>query len=161
MPKHPLLLLLVVGILSAANAGRLIAREAELKTSTLGYDSVEGPLYDRKGSLYFTDIPNEKIRKLDIKTLKTRLFRDQTGGANRLAFDSQGRLHTCKQQEKTLARQDLTHSSSWSAGESTKAIPRCLRSILYVEATSEPEKPAFSGLDEATLVPQMFPHSLC
>ena len=65
---------------------------------------MEGPLYDGKGHLIFTDIPNQHIWKLNLKTLDTTLFRDETGGANGLAFDFQKRLLMCKQREKSLAR---------------------------------------------------------
>ena len=69
-----------------------------------GYETVEGPLYDGKGHLLFTDIPNEHIWKLNLKTLNTSLFIDDTGGANGLAFDLTGRLLMCKQLKKSLTR---------------------------------------------------------
>ena len=77
---------------------------AKLETLASGYETVEGPLYDGKGHLLFTDIPNQRIWQLNLKTLETTLFRDETGGANGLAFDLTGRLLMCKQREKSLAR---------------------------------------------------------
>ena len=55
-----------------------------------GFKTVEGPLYDGQGSLYFTDNPNGHIWKLDVNTLENSLFREKTGGANGLAYDAGG-----------------------------------------------------------------------
>jgi len=71
--------------------------DAKLEKLSSGYETVEGPLYDGKGHLLFTDIPNQRIWRLNLKTLGTTLFRDKTGGANGLAFDLRGRLLMCKQ----------------------------------------------------------------
>ena len=78
--------------------------DAKLEKLASGYDTVEGPLYDGRGHLLFTDIPNQRIWQLNLKTLEPSLFRDETGGANGLAFDFRGRLLMCKQREKSLAR---------------------------------------------------------
>ena len=104
MLRIPILLLFVFGPCSLAAAGPLIAKGAKLEQLASGFITVEGPLYDGRGSLYFTDIPNEHIWKLDVRTLKRTLFRNETGGANGLAYDSAGRLLMCKQRERTLAR---------------------------------------------------------
>ena len=90
--------------IEATTPGTLLAKDAKLEKLASGYETVEGPLYDGKGHLLFTDIPNQHIWKLNLKTLDTTLFRDETGGANGLAFDLQGRLLMCKQREKSLAR---------------------------------------------------------
>lgn len=104
MSKTSLVLLLILSSLTSTNADSPVAKGEQVEPLASGFITVEGPLYDRKGSLYFTDIPNEHIWKLNVKTLEKSLFRDQTGGANGLAFDSKGRLLMCKQREKTLAR---------------------------------------------------------
>ena len=88
----------------ASTPKTILAKDAKLERLASGYETVEGPLYDGKGQLLFTDIPNQHIWKLNLKTLDTTLFRDETGGANGLAFDLRGRLLMCKQQEKSLAR---------------------------------------------------------
>ena len=85
-------------------ATTLLAEDAKLEKLASGYETVEGPLYDGKSHLLFTDIPNQRIWQLNLKTLETTLFRDETGGANGLAFDLRGRLLMCKQREKSLAR---------------------------------------------------------
>ena len=90
--------------IEATTQGTLLAKDAKLEKLASGYETVEGPLYDGKGHLLFTDIPNQHIWKLNLKTLNTKLFLDDTGGANGLAFDLTGRLLMCKQREKSLAR---------------------------------------------------------
>ena len=90
--------------IEATTRGTLLAKDAKLEKLASGYETVEGPLYDGKGHLLFTDIPNQHIWKLNLKTLNTTLFLDDTGGANGLAFDFQGRLLMCKQKEKSLTR---------------------------------------------------------
>ena len=90
--------------IEATTRGALFAEDAKLEKLASGYETVEGPLYDGKGHLLFTDIPNQRIWQLNVKTLETTLFRDETGGANGLAFDLRGRLLMCKQREKSLAR---------------------------------------------------------
>ncbi len=104
MRKILLLISFFAAFAFPASAEPVLASGASLETLASGFATVEGPLYDQKGSLYFTDIPNEHIWKLNVVTLKKTLFRENTGGANGLAFDAQGRLLMCKQREKCLAR---------------------------------------------------------
>lgn len=104
MSARLLLLLAVVHVPTTPAADALVAEGARLEELATGFETVEGPLCDGKGSLYFTDIPNEHIWKLDVVTLEKSLFRDNTGGANGLAFDSRGRLLMCKQKARNLSR---------------------------------------------------------
>lgn len=54
----------------------------------------EGPAVDKAGNIYFTDQPNNKIWKYDIKG-KLSLFMDKAGRANGTYFDSKGNLIAC------------------------------------------------------------------
>src|ERR1700753_3055456 len=60
----------------------------------------EGPAVAPDGSIYFTDIPEGADRGLIIRfdpaTKKTSIFSDDSGKANGLAFDAQGRLVACE-----------------------------------------------------------------
>ena len=94
------------------SSSSLIAAGAKLELLSSGYTTVEGPLYDGHGYLYFTDIPNEHIWKLNVNDLTTTMHRDKTGGANGLAFDAQGRLLMCKQREKSLTRLEADGTES-------------------------------------------------
>jgi gluconolactonase len=55
----------------------------------------EGPTPGPDGCVYFSDIGN-RIMKFDPKTGKTTVFRDPSGRANGLKFDTMGRLIACE-----------------------------------------------------------------
>lgn len=59
----------------------------------------EGPAVDRAGTLFFTNTEVSKILAWDAKAKKLSTFRENTGGANGLAFDRHGRL--CQWARKT------------------------------------------------------------
>ena len=59
----------------------------------------EGPACDARGDVYFTDIVNNRIVKLDAKTNRYSTFREPSGRANGLLFDAQGRLLACEGNE--------------------------------------------------------------
>ncbi len=54
----------------------------------------EGPAYDGKGHLYFSDIPANRIYRVDAAN-KMEVFLEPSGHTNGLFFDGQGRLHAC------------------------------------------------------------------
>ena len=55
----------------------------------------EGPAYHADGSVYFSDIINNRIMKLSSDG-KLTVFREESGRANGNMFDQQGRLVTCE-----------------------------------------------------------------
>jgi gluconolactonase len=55
----------------------------------------EGPAYGPGGCLFFSDIGN-RIMKFDPKTDKTTVYREPSGRANGLIFDTKGRLLACE-----------------------------------------------------------------
>jgi gluconolactonase len=60
-----------------------------------GFVFVEGPAADRDGSVYFSDIPNEKIHKVDAKGELT-VFIDKSNFANGLMVSGKGELVACE-----------------------------------------------------------------
>lgn len=98
------LILCLLAPLGKAFSESLVAEGAKLEEIASGFETVEGPLYDGKGTLLFTDIPNEHIWALDTETLKKSLLHEKTEGANGLAFDGQGRLLMCKGKGRRLSR---------------------------------------------------------
>ncbi|HEY0712255.1 MAG TPA: SMP-30/gluconolactonase/LRE family protein [Polyangia bacterium] len=52
---------------------------------------VEGPAWHKDGSLFFSDVENNRIMRLD-SAGRTHVFRSPAGRANGLVFDAQGRL---------------------------------------------------------------------
>jgi len=77
--------------------GGLVSPRQHGKLTTLGtgYSFTEGPAVDRRGNVYFTDQPNDKIYRWDAETGKITLFLQGTGRANGMAFDADGNLITC------------------------------------------------------------------
>ena len=61
----------------------------------------EGPAVDRKGNIYFTDQPNDKIWKYSTKGVLS-VFLDKTGRANGMYFDKKGNLLTCSDENNQL-----------------------------------------------------------
>ena len=60
-----------------------------------GFAFTEGPAADGLGNLYFSDIPNARIHKLDAKG-KVSVFREKSNKANGLMVDSLGRILACE-----------------------------------------------------------------
>lgn len=59
-----------------------------------GFKFTEGPAADKKGNLYFTDIPNNRIHKWSVDG-KLTTFMENSEGANGLFFDNAGNLLAC------------------------------------------------------------------
>ena len=72
----------------------IIADGAKLEKVADGFSFTEGPTSDKKGNIYFTDQPNDKILIWNEKTgLST--FMEPCGRSNGMAFDRKGNLWTC------------------------------------------------------------------
>ena len=59
----------------------------------------EGPAADDHGNVFFSDICNNRIMKLDTSSGRTEVWRAPSGRANGLLFDPQGRLLVCEGNE--------------------------------------------------------------
>ncbi len=62
----------------------------------------EGPVWSRDQFLLFSDVPSNKILKLDSKG--TSVFRDNSNGTNGNTFDAQGRLLSCESRTRRVVR---------------------------------------------------------
>jgi len=72
----------------------IIADGAKLEKVADGFSFTEGPTADKKGYIYFTDQPNNKILIWNEKTgLST--FMEPCSRSNGMAFDRKGNLWTC------------------------------------------------------------------
>ncbi|GAA4795829.1 SMP-30/gluconolactonase/LRE family protein [Olivibacter ginsenosidimutans] len=76
---------------------------AQLKLVKDGFRFTEGPAVDREGNIYFTDQPNNRIWKYDIKGELT-IFMENAGRANGLFFDKKGNLIACADEHDELWR---------------------------------------------------------
>lgn len=70
----------------ASEAPPLIPADAAVQVVAEGFKFTEGPALAPDGSIYFTDIPNNRIHRYDPATGKTAVFLENTGGANGLMF---------------------------------------------------------------------------
>lgn len=60
-----------------------------------GFKFTEGPAADRDGSVYFSDIPNERIHKVDAEG-KLSVFREKSNRANGLMLNAKGEIVACE-----------------------------------------------------------------
>lgn len=65
------------------------------------FSFTEGPATDRKGNIFFTDQPNNKIWKYDTDG-KLSIFMDKAGRSNGMYFDKKGNLISCADEEDQL-----------------------------------------------------------
>lgn len=69
--------------------------KGSLVTIQSGFGFTEGPAVDKRGNVFFTDQPNDKIYKWDAMSGNVTLFLTGTGRANGMEFDEDGNLITC------------------------------------------------------------------
>jgi gluconolactonase len=82
----------LVVVLTFAAALTATAQEVQIAT-TLSF--TEGPVVDRAGNVYFTDLITERIMKLGTDGVLTT-FREKSNVANGLLIDAEGRLVACE-----------------------------------------------------------------
>lgn len=73
----------------------LVSRHGQLVTQAAGFGFTEGPAVDRRGNVFFTDQPNDRIYRWDAGTGNVRLFLEGTGRANGMAIDAHGNIIAC------------------------------------------------------------------
>jgi gluconolactonase len=93
------IVLLVSGLLSKAQTNlfdrdSLMVPGAEPRLIASQFSFTEGASVDRKGNVFFTDQPNNKIWEYDVDGRLT-LWMDSAGRSNGTYFDKKGNLVTC------------------------------------------------------------------
>ena len=86
----------------------LVSASAHGKLDTIqkGFSFTEGPAVDKRGNVFFTDQPNDRIYRWDATTGKISLFLQGTGRSNGMAFDKRGNLIACADMHGELWRID-------------------------------------------------------
>jgi len=79
----------------------LVAKAAVPRLLSRQFSFTEGASVDRKGNVFFTDQPNNKIWEYDIRG-KLTLFLDSAGRSNGTYFDSKGNLVACADEHDEL-----------------------------------------------------------
>ncbi len=80
---------------------KLIRTGATLQKVSGQFSFTEGPAADKKGNIFFTDQPNDKIWKYDTDG-KLSVFMDKSGRSNGLYFDKEGYLVACADENSEL-----------------------------------------------------------
>ena len=89
-----LLMIGLASVLRAADAPGLLAPGAKVEKVSSAFEFTEGPAVDRKGNVYFTDQPNDRILKWTPDGQITT-FLQPAGRANGMYFDRKGDLLAC------------------------------------------------------------------
>lgn len=79
----------------------IIADGATLQLISNQFKFTEGPAVDKKGNVYFTDQPNDKIWKYGTDG-KLSIFLDKAGRSNGMYFDRKGNLLTCADENNEI-----------------------------------------------------------
>lgn len=80
---------------------KLIKPRAQLIRLPEQFKFTEGPAVDKKGNIFFTDQPNDKIWKYDTNGQLTG-FMDKTGRSNGLYVDKNGNILACADEKNEL-----------------------------------------------------------
>ncbi|MFC5978596.1 SMP-30/gluconolactonase/LRE family protein [Flavobacterium salmonis] len=83
----------------------LIAKGAVLTKLSDQYSFTEGPAADKKGNIYFTDQPNNRIMKWSVNGLLS-VYMENAGRANGMYFDREGNLLACADEKNEIWKID-------------------------------------------------------
>ncbi|MFN8357902.1 MAG: SMP-30/gluconolactonase/LRE family protein [Spirosomataceae bacterium] len=84
-----------------ADSVRTVKPGAVLVQVSKQFSFTEGPAVDKKGNIYFTDQPNDRIWKYDTDG-KLSLFMEKTGRSNGLYVDKKGRILSCADEKNEI-----------------------------------------------------------
>ena len=98
-----LAVLFVVPVLPAQETSPVVPPGAQVKRLAQSFQFTEGPAWDRKGTLYFSDIPNNTIHTWS-EVKGVGVFQKLEGSANGLWFDKKGNLYVCQPAGRAVLR---------------------------------------------------------
>jgi gluconolactonase len=87
---------------AAAESGGIIAPGARVEKVSGAFEFTEGPAVDRRGNVYFTDQPNDRIMKWNSADGSISTFMQPAGRANGMYFDRKGNLIACADEKNEL-----------------------------------------------------------
>lgn len=100
-------LLVILGLAGSLSAqdmplSQVLLPGADWEQVADGYKFTEGPAVDRQGNVFFTDIPNNRIHRIDAKSGKVTVFAEKTARTNGLMFGADGLLYGCRNGDKQI-----------------------------------------------------------
>lgn len=107
MKRYFHIISILVFSIASCKAQNLISEGAELTLVAEGYDFTEGPAVDKKGDVYFTDQPNDRIVKWSAADNSVSDWMEPSGRSNGLYFDHEGNLLSCADEKNELWRIDM------------------------------------------------------
>lgn len=87
-------------------AARFADTSMDWQMVSKGHQFTEGPAVDADGNVFFSDIPNNRIHKIDHVSGKVSIFKENTGAANGLMFGPDGRLYACQNGRRRIVSYD-------------------------------------------------------
>lgn len=106
--KHLLLAGVLLGCVSINLSGAqksIVAPGATVQKLAGGFEFTEGPASNKRGDVYFTDQPNDRILKWSVDG-KLTTYMQPCGRANGLCFDRQGNLWAAADEKNELWKID-------------------------------------------------------
>ncbi|HUQ92296.1 MAG TPA: SMP-30/gluconolactonase/LRE family protein, partial [Bryobacteraceae bacterium] len=88
-------------------AARFVDPSIEWEPVSRGYKFTEGLAVDPDGNVYFSDVPNSRIHKIDHASGMASVFKQNSGGTNGLMFGAGGRLFACQNGRRRIVAYDL------------------------------------------------------
>ena len=92
-------LLMLCAVAAAQDFSRI-----QIEKVAANHRFTEGHVWSREDFLLFSDVPANRIHKLDASGVT--VVRENSNGANGNTFDAQGRLYTCESRTRRVVRQD-------------------------------------------------------
>jgi len=83
---------------------------ADWQLVSQGYKFTEGPAVDREGNVFFSDVDDSKIYRIDANG--THLFKGDSGGANGLMFGPDGLLYAAQNGRKRIIAYSMDGAES-------------------------------------------------
>jgi sugar lactone lactonase YvrE len=93
-------------------ASRFADTSLEWEAVSGGHKFTEGPAVDAEGNVFFSDIPNNRIHKVEHATRRVSVFKEDTGAANGLMFGPGGNLYACQNGRRRIVSYDKTGRES-------------------------------------------------
>lgn len=93
-------------------ASRFVDPALEWEPVSKGHQFTEGPAVDAHGNVFFSDVPNNRIHKVDHAAGRVSVFKEDTHGAGGLMFGPDGRLFACQDGRRRIVAYDAAGKES-------------------------------------------------